>query len=110
MTRHILQQREKIDVTEPTEDNAPGTALAMQGGQDLCKRVLYSYVRIVERSNDPHSHGDLSRHDVAEELEARPVGPVQVIENHDHRVFGRGPRQEIDHASEEHIPFCFGIS
>ena len=67
-------------------------------------------VALPEGPHHQHRHGDGRGHQVAQQLQAGGVHPVQVVEDHDEGRLGGGQGQETGHAFEDQEAIGVGVS
>ncbi len=105
-----LHERHHVGVVEAFERECahPGR-LAVQGAQGLGEGMGDREFGIaVGAENEQPCRGRVGRY-VAQQLEARLVGPVQVVEDQDDRVLFARRVEEVDHGAVEEVALGFGI-
>ena len=106
---HAFEERQQIEVGQPAQGDALGATLAVQPGQQIRQGIPGRDIRVAKRPEHADAHGRLGGVQVAQELETRPVGPVQVIEHHEHRMLDRSASEEVGDATEEHEALAVGV-
>ena len=98
-----------VVVAEPAQRESDRPALAVERREQLAQRMVDGDVGVAERAEDAERHRPVGEDDVAEQLDRRSIGPVEVVEHEEHRALGGGPFEQVDHALEEHEPLRLGV-
>ena len=115
LVRHLvsgrrLQQVDDLDVFEAQEIEAIDAGLPAQVGQGSGQRMRSRQVTFSEGPHHEHRHGDGGGHQVAQQLQAGGVHPVQVIEHHDKRCSCGSQGEEAAHAFEDQESLGVGVA
>ena len=89
MSRDPFQQCEHVEVAQATQRDPQRAALTMQPRQQLRHRIAGTHVGVAERAQHPDPHRLFRGHNLAQQLNGRPVRPMQIVENHQHRLLLR---------------------
>ncbi len=81
-----LHERDHVGVVEPGQLDAANTLLAAQGRQRLQERMRARQLAIPIGPEHEEPHRLIRRHDVTQQLQARLVRPLQVIEHQHDRL------------------------
>ena len=85
VTGHGLEERRDVDVLEAAQCDARDARFPAQVGEHLDKRVAVREVAVAVGAHQKQRHGCGRAHQVAQQQQARLVGPVQVVEQQEHR-------------------------
>ena len=91
MTGDALQQRQQIAVGQAAQPDALDAAVAVQGRQQFGDRMAGCDVGVAEHSEHADSHRLLEGDDMAQQLHARSIRPMEIIEDDQYRI--RRPRR-----------------
>ena len=106
----VSSRCEQVVVVEAAQRDPHAPVLAVQRREEIGERMVGGDVGVAERPEDADPHRLVARDDVAEQLDAAAVGPVQIVEHHQDRVLARHPSEQVDDAAEQHEPLRVGIT
>ena len=78
-------------------------------GQGLGERMGGRQLRVAVGADDQQTVGRGVGHHVAQKLEARLVGPVQVVEHEDDRTLAAGRLEKTHHGGIEEVALGVGV-
>ena len=96
-------------VVEPGQVDLAHPALPSERYQGGGERVGLREIRAAVRADDEHPIGTVAGHDVAEQLHARLVGPVEVVQHEHERLVFRDLLQHGQHRAKEQVTLRVGI-
>ena len=104
-----LHERHDAGVVEPGQLDARDAVLSTQRGERLEQRVGARQLAVAVGPEHEHPHRLVGRDHVAQQLQARLVGPLQVVEHEHDRLLLRHHGQQPDHRREQQVPLGVGV-
>jgi len=101
--RSYLDQFHHLAVGQTTETHAGHRGFAVKLGQKRGQRMATRDIQLAVRRDYRHPQARSSYDQMAKEVEARGVRPVQVVEHDDDRRFRRHRRQQRRHRLEQQV-------
>ncbi len=105
----LLDQVDDVALAEPAQGQARHARLPEEVAEELAPGVVGGDVGVAVGPEDHQPAPGRRADQVPEQEQRRPVGPVQVVEDHEHRtVLGRGREQRL-HGREQPVAVGVGI-
>jgi hypothetical protein len=104
-----LHERHHASVIETRKLDPRHTGVSSEHPQGLSQGIGFGQLAVAVRPEYQHRHRGVGRHEVTQQEQAPPVGPLEVVEHEDHGLVRRHRAQQRHRGCEQQIALGVGV-